>query len=83
MPLLLCNRLLINVQRDPAICMAEQFPRRFYVYTLLPEHGCLLLADKRVLVLRLRLKHDKGKSPFVEQEEVNESARSLLEVLAK
>lgn len=44
---------------------------------------CLLLANKRVLVFRLGFEHDEREALLVEQEEVDEAIRRLLEVLAE
>ncbi len=43
----------------------------------------LLLADRRVPVLRLGLQNDEGKSPGVEQEKVDKSPGDLLEIVAQ
>ena len=43
----------------------------------------LLFAGQRVAVFRLGLEHDEGKSPGVQQEEVDESPAGLLEVVSE
>ena len=39
-PLLFRHRLLVNVERNPGICMAEQLLSCLDVYPLLPQHRC-------------------------------------------
>jgi hypothetical protein len=43
----------------------------------------LLLADKRILVLRFGLKDDEGKAPRVEKQEIDEPFGRFLEVFAQ
>jgi hypothetical protein len=45
--------------------------------------SCLLLADERILVFRLRFEDDERKGPFVEQQEIDEASGGFLEVLAE